>query len=68
MKKIKRLNDVRPIDAEQEDWFWDRVLYEDDQVCHARKTDCPTLKSKRRIRKIQNRTIKSIQENDSIED
>lgn len=68
MKKLQRFNNVRPNNAEQEDWFWDQILFEEDLTCHARKTDYPALKSKARVRKAQNRTIQNMQPDDFVED
>ena len=68
MNRLQRFHNVRPIDAEQDDWLWDRILFEEDLSCHAKRTDRPASKSKAKARKIQNRSMRNMQEDDFVED
>ena len=68
MKRLQRFRDVRPTDAEQDDWLWDRILFEEDSTCHVKRTDRPASKSKAKVRKIPNRSVRNMQEDDSVED
>ena len=68
MKRIQRFSDMRPNDGEQEEWYWDRNLLEEDITCHAKKTGRHASKSKAKVRKIQKRITRNMEENDFVED
>ena len=68
MKRLQRFANMRPNDGEQEEWYWDRNLLEEDITCHAKKTGRRASKSKAKARKFQNRTTRNMQEDDIVED
>jgi hypothetical protein len=68
MKRLQRFANMRPDDAEQEESYWDRNFLEEDITCHARRTGRHASRSKAKARKIQDRSIRNIQEDDFIED
>jgi hypothetical protein len=68
MNKLQRFTNICPDDAKQEEWYWDRNLVEEDLTCHAKRTDRPASKSKAKVRKIPNRSVRNMQEDDSVED
>jgi len=68
MKKIQRFTDIRPEDVIQEELYLDRNIFEEDSPCHAKRTDHPALKSKARARKITDKSIRNIREDNSYED
>lgn len=68
MKKIQRFTNIRPEDAVQEELYLERNLFEEDLPCRAKRTDRPSLKSKAKARKITNKSIRNIQEDNFYED
>jgi hypothetical protein len=68
MKRLQRFSNMRPDDAKQEEWYWDRNVLEEDLTCHAKRTDCPASKSKVKAKKAQNRLIRNKEEDDAYED
>ena len=68
MKRIQRFANMRPNDDEQEEWYWDRKLLEEDITCHAKKTGRHVSKSKAKARKNRNRITRNMEENDFVED
>lgn len=68
MNRLQRFANMHPNDGEQEEWYWDRNLLEEDITCHAKKTGRHVSKSKAKARKIQNRTTRNMHQNDFVED
>jgi hypothetical protein len=68
MKRPQRFTNVHPDDAEREELYWDRKLLEDDSICHARRTDRQSSRSKAKARKTQSRSTRNMQEDDFVED
>jgi len=68
MKRLQRFANVPPNEGEQEEWYWNRNLLEEDLTCLAKKTGRHASKSKAKARKIQTRITKNIQEDDFVED
>jgi len=68
MKRLQRFSNMCPDDAEREELYWDRNFFEEDVACHARRTGRHASRSKAKARKIQDRSIRNIQEDDFVED
>jgi hypothetical protein len=68
MKRPHRFTNVHPDDAEREELYWDRNLLEDDSICHARRTDHHSSRSKARVKRIQRRTDTNMREDDFLGD
>jgi hypothetical protein len=68
MTRLQRFANVPSNEGEQEEWYWNRNLLEEDLTCHAKKTGRHASKSKPKARKIQNRTTRNMQEDDFVED
>lgn len=46
MNRLQRFANMHPNDGEQEEWYWDRNLLEEDITCHAKKNRPPCIKIK----------------------
>jgi hypothetical protein len=68
MKRIQRFTNVHPDDAEREELYWNKNILEDDSICHARRTDRHSSRSKAKARKIQSRSTRNMPEDDFLGD
>jgi hypothetical protein len=68
MKRLPRFTNMHPDDAEREELYWNKSILEDDSICHARKTDRRSSRSKAKAKKIQSRSTRNMQEDDFVED